>query len=918
MLKLQIVPLSRARLFSTRIPLTTALGSSKSLKQPIRLILSRQFRSSTHAYSIFKPAQLDLIEKTKSDPWKVKSQKQLFRLILSRQFRSSTHAYSIVEPAVARLNLIEKTKSDPGKVKAIKVLKETQDNLIIQACAGSGKTTLCLAMAASCPDKRFLLLVYNRHLRLDTKKRIDSLGLTNIAVYNYHSLGYDHYTPECSTDEGLKRVVGENRHPRTKLPSFDVLLLDEQQDMSPLFYQFVTKLLSDSGVTVDGNKSVRFVLVGDPAQEIYGYNGSSAYFLTKGDHMDVFGKLSDGKWQRVELKLSYRCTPQILKFINSQVLKASPDEAITSAVGDGPKPMYLIDSGWKSKRRIDSGLKQKRPEEPLDVIDFWINKKGLLPEDILILVPSVKAFHVSLLVNRISKKYRYLPIHVGYGETLASNRAITEGKLCVLSFHQSKGIERKAVLVMSFDDSYNKYYDRNPTTTERANNAMYVATTRALNHLVLVNGRDNNPLCFIDTITLPESCDVEGEIKSPATEENETPDSTQLPPPTIKATDLCRKVHEDTIKQCIAQIEIDEFSAAKDIVKVDFVSEPLRYPRLPKDRKIKEDYSGDVGTAFTAIYELISDTPVQHSAIEQLKKKALEEMQKLSTHRWIKKWRKNIEQQEYTSHTQMINLFIMAVILDARYSQFCHRIMSLSFPNCTKMIEKHKEDFCKMVHNLSTIIGTDPECHYYFEKPFFTECRYSAGHIEKGSGKVPVIGIPDIYTEFTNWNGTKEIVVYEIKMGSHFEPEHFLQLAIYCAMVKEKMEAAGNLDLRITGILVNPRTGQSINVTPKPTSSYRSVLEILVSDKYGDQTNRPSTMEEREFLGMASTGFPVPSPILPEWVNRDTMSKENPNAGRKRKPSTGAQASSRVPPELVNGSPKKVKNRKALGIKSVS
>jgi hypothetical protein len=756
--------------------------------------------------------------------------------------------------------LIEKTKSDTGKVKAINVLKETQDNLIIEACAGSGKTTLCLAMAASCPDKRFLLLVYNTHLRLDTKKRIDNLGLTNITVYNYHSLGYNHYTTECLTDEGLKRIVSKNLQPHTELPHFDILLLDEQQDMNPLYYRFVKKLLSDSGITKDGDRSVRFVLVGDPAQEIYGYNGSSAYFLTNGDYGDVFGKLSKGEWKRVELKLSYRCTPQILKFVNSQVLKVSPGKEITSALCEGPKPKYLI----------DSPPGEKPFQKSLDVIDSWI-EEGLPPEDILILAPSLRVCRqLRNLVNSISRKHRYLPIHVGYGETFDSQRAITEGKMCVLSFHQSKGIERKAVLVVNFDDSYNQYFDRNPTTTERANNATYVATTRALKHLVLVNEYTQAPLSFIDTESLHKSCDIIGDVES-------LPQQREIKPITPKApttvTNLCDKVHENTIKRCIDELELYEISAAEEDLEVEFITEPLRYLKLRKDRKIQEDYSGDVGLAFTAIYELISKTPVQHSAIKRLVdiKRASEKMEKLRTHWRIKEWWKDIEQLKHTSYTPR-DLFILAVIQDACSTKFHHRIMSLSFENCTKMIEKQIEVFHKMADNLSRIIGTKPDRHYYFEKNPFEKSRHTTGHVEGRRDKISVRGRPDIYTESTNHqNGTKEIVVYEIKIGSHFEPEHFLQLAIYCAMVKEAMEKAGNLDISITGILVNPRTRQSIKVTPKPTSSYRSILEILVSEKYGDQKDRPSTMGRTEFLDKASTGFPVPSPILPESINRNPM-----------------------------------------------
>lgn len=90
---------------------------------------------------------------------------------------------------------------------AIDTLLNTNNNLTVEACAGSGKTTTILHLAHSAPDTKFLVLVYNRRLMLETEDRVQSLGLRNTTVLNYHTLGARYYTPECATDQGLKRVV---------------------------------------------------------------------------------------------------------------------------------------------------------------------------------------------------------------------------------------------------------------------------------------------------------------------------------------------------------------------------------------------------------------------------------------------------------------------------------------------------------------------------------------------------------------------------------------------------------------------------------------------------------------------------------------------------------------------------------------
>ena len=59
-----------------------------------------------------------------------------------------------------------------------------------------------------------------------------------------------------------------------------------------------------------------------------------------------------------------------------------------------------------------------------------------------------------------------------------------KGKIVFSTFHQSKGRERKVVLVFNFDQSYFKYYGKelDPNVCP---NELYVATTRAQEHLSL-------------------------------------------------------------------------------------------------------------------------------------------------------------------------------------------------------------------------------------------------------------------------------------------------------------------------------------------------------------------------------------------------------------------------------------------------
>ncbi len=77
-----------------------------------------------------------------------------------------------------------------------------------------------------------MLLTYNARLKLETRARALSLGLTNFEVHTYHSLGYRYYLgPACKDDKGLIRIIQENLQPakRGGLPHFDVVIIDEAQ-----------------------------------------------------------------------------------------------------------------------------------------------------------------------------------------------------------------------------------------------------------------------------------------------------------------------------------------------------------------------------------------------------------------------------------------------------------------------------------------------------------------------------------------------------------------------------------------------------------------------------------------------------------------------------------------------------------------
>lgn len=116
-------------------------------------------------------------------------------------------------------------------------------NIIVNAVAGSGKTTTISNIANACKDQSILALTYNRQLKVETKKKCDTLE--NIVVYNFHSLILHKYS-ECGKDgKGMEKVIRTAKQP-TEPFSYDIIIIDEIQDMTLYLYKFLFKILKDN------------------------------------------------------------------------------------------------------------------------------------------------------------------------------------------------------------------------------------------------------------------------------------------------------------------------------------------------------------------------------------------------------------------------------------------------------------------------------------------------------------------------------------------------------------------------------------------------------------------------------------------------------------------------------------------------
>ena len=385
-------------------------------------------------------------------------------------------------------------------------------NIIVNSVAGSGKTTVSLEIAKKVPGQ-FLLLTYNRKLKVETKQRVTRSCINNVYVTNYHSFCIRFYG-SGKDDTEIRNVIINNTDPMLGF-SFDYIIIDEAQDMTELYYFLVRKIINDN------KKKIKSICVlGDKRQLLYDYKGADYRFLTKANECYNIDKIISKKWSSIDITESFRVSIEMANFINRVMFD---QEIIRSNKHSNILPKYIVYNSWDETKTI--------VEEILSLIltenekyyartndDYRVSKGLYKPEDIAILarrLPRETSGHslttqMKTLVNIYTELQRAgIPINIPIMDSETSTYDYAKGKLSILTFHQSKGIERKVVFVFGFDKSYES---KGKETI--CPNTLYVAATRAIQRLYFIHEKKNDYLSFLDTNRLKEESHMVGIVSN--------------------------------------------------------------------------------------------------------------------------------------------------------------------------------------------------------------------------------------------------------------------------------------------------------------------------------------------------------------------------------------------------------------------
>lgn len=630
-------------------------------------------------------------------------------------------------------------------------------NVQVDAVAGSGKTTTILSLAHINSDKKIIQVTYNSDLKTEVrdkkKKYSECMKLDNLEIHTYHSIGVTYYIDDAKTDIGLNIILEQNLPPTKPLPIIDVMVIDEIQDMNELYYRFILKVLKDIG----GN--IQILTLGDKYQGLYDFKGADTRYLTLSSYL---WKISDYPFKILKLTTSYRITHQIASFINKGML----NENRLKAVKNGP-PVYYIrhPEPYQVYKIIGRRL--------IDMIESGYAK----PEDIFILSPSVKGDKipcVKLIENMLVSNN--IPCYVPMTETSSINREIIKKKVIFSSFHQSKGRERKIVVVLGFDESYFKFFNKTDDTDD-CPSTMYVATTRATDTLIIVECSNIIPFLKYthqEMVQLPPSnFEFIGDPLNFISEKQILKSSNTPTENYYKTspTQLIKFLDENVLIKIVKLM--------KEIFITDELSYPLQNVKLNKvvnnqiyfDNELSEEVYDINGLVIPAIFEERNSN--ENSSIKDFVRAQL---LKTRSNYVYKKLLKNIDFKKTSieDYLKIVNVYIsmkenlyFKIAQINNYDWLTENDVDELMINMSRHI--HEKDHVNMIYEYPIIEYSDIENHKKIDE-FVKNMEIN---------KIRFTGIVD---------AINEDIVWEFKCVDALEPEHLLQLVIYSWIWKMSCE----------------------------------------------------------------------------------------------------------------------------------
>jgi hypothetical protein len=660
-------------------------------------------------------------------------------------------------------------------------------NISVDAVAGSGKTTTLIFIAKAFPQKKILQITYNKQLKFEVRNRALKEGVdSNLKIHTYHSLAVRYYYEKANVDQGIIKILKDSMKIR-KRDRYDIIVIDESQDMTPLFYELVQKFLSDINFSESG-----LIIMGDRYQGIYDFKNADTRFLTLSD------KIYSGKFINLPLKESYRVTKNIASFVNNVMLGY---ERIKSNKESNYKVIYCKLNIFSIHCKM------------VQWIQDFLNK-GFKPDDIFILAPTIKASDnpVKRLENELVKEG--LAVYYSRNDDDGLDEEIIKNKIVFTTFHQSKGRERKIVIIYGFDNSYFKYFKRT-SDPNICPSELYVATTRAKEILILIDHELEQPLPFLrldyNQMKMCNYINFVGTNRQINGGINKVNGNEKYH--NISITELVRYISEDTMKYLIPLVD-DIFEELDSIKSKNIVEIPTS---IRMDSGLTEDISNLNGLVIPQLYE---QTIKKDNLLDKLflKKNSITNnaliIDKINVVKELQLQGKNTEA-----------MLLLGNIYIAYYENIHSKLKQ------TLKYDWLKEDDLKICfRNLARYIKVEPEFEIELGDRVDTKGLFYR-YVTNNYGVIDIKGRADCIDSES---------LFEFKCVTSLQIEHQLQLICYAWLW---MKTLGINDKMKRFILLNIRTGES-KVMEYKDYEVETIMSLLFENKFSEKI----TQTDEEFI----------------------------------------------------------------------
>lgn len=369
----------------------------------------------------------------------------------------------------------------------------------VLASAGSGKTTTITARIAwlitqcGVDPSQIVLLTFSRNAAAEMLARVRRLvGPVELWSGTFHALALKVMRCGKGNTDGGAEVVKASNYFIDELPvlwynwmrttegrawvgKLRYVVIDEFQDINEIQWK-ILEVLRHPGV--------RTILVGDDAQNIYTWRGSSTHYLL--DYHNVVRRVKD-----YQLKMNYRSSGLIVDVAN-RIMRNIPTlpwkEHMVSGRADIPKIKPDVLFFWKAAEEcawIARTIEDIRRTQP-----GW--SIAILGRN------NAELYRVEEILLYNGLQVRLHADSSGHDHTRANN--VGDGVIDVMTFHGSKGLEWDVVFLICLnDDSLPSRKGAADIVGERR--LFYVAVTRARRRLFLTyNGNERNLTRFVREI----------------------------------------------------------------------------------------------------------------------------------------------------------------------------------------------------------------------------------------------------------------------------------------------------------------------------------------------------------------------------------------------------------------------------------